>query len=71
MLKYEPVEHWYAEPVEHIKRGRDEEQAEPQPDEDKDLLVEDVDHQHTLYGMPLVVAQHPHLEVALKTTNIG
>jgi len=57
------VEEGDGEPVECVEAGHHEEDGEPEPDEDEDLLVEDVDHQHTLHRVALDVAQHTHLQL--------
>lgn len=36
----------------------------PEPDEQVDLLVEEVNGQHALHGVPLHVPQSPHFEIA-------
>lgn len=52
------------DPGEEAEAGHDSREHHPEPDEQVDLLVEQVDGQHALHGVTLHVAQPAHFEVA-------
>ena len=53
------------EPVDEAEGRAQDDEHDPEPEEQVDALVEEVDRQHALHGVPVdVVAELPHLEVA-------
>ena len=50
--------HRNVDPVEEGADGCAGQQKVPEPEEEEDLLVEHVDHQHALNCMPMHVAEH-------------
>ena len=52
------------EPVHERQSANGEHENEPEPKEEEDLLVEHVDHEHTLHSVMVYIAQHTYLEVA-------
>ena len=51
-------------PREETQTGHGRHKDHPEPEEQVDLLVEQVDGQHALHGVALHVAESPHLQVA-------
>ena len=52
------------EPVDGAEGGRQDDEDDPEPEEQVDALVEEVDGQNALYGVTVdVVAELAHLEV--------
>jgi len=54
----------YPEPAYQAAGGCESDQREPEPHEREDLLVEEVDWQDALYGVRMLTAHPPQLEVA-------
>ena len=52
------------DPEKEVSAGKGGHPAEPEPEEDEDLLVKHVDRQHALHGVPLHVVQLADVEVA-------
>ena len=55
---------WYDgfdQPIEEINTRDETHQNEPEPHDDKYLLVEEVDRQYALYSVRMNVSQLPHL----------
>ena len=58
------VEHGAEGPGDETETGEGGEEDHPEPEEQIDLLVEQVDRQHTLHRVALHVAETPHLQIA-------
>ena len=57
-------EEWANSPREETDTGHGRHKDHPEPEEQVDLLVEQVDGQHALHGVALHIAESPHLQVA-------
>ena len=60
---------WYDgfdQPIEEINTRDETNQNEPEPHDDKYLLVEEVDRQYALYSVRMNVSQLPHLRKKYK-----